>query len=321
MNRAMNALLLGAVCLWTYIGTLAAAEAPTLTVTLSEQEIRVGDLVEATLTLDLDDGAGEPSFPNWQRHWGAAEIREIGEVTRAELGGSGTTDSKVGARYSQRLVLTSFRPGTVTLPSATVSLAAAETTVEVAAEPATFEVGSVLPVGEEQLEPKPPVPPRALPLGDRFWWTAGLLAVLTAGLLALILTRRREQSTTAVELIDPWQQLEQALARLATAADPETVFTGLSLELRRYLGHCLAFPAAESTTTELRRRLLRSGLPAGVCGDVVRLLVEADTVKFARKIPSPGRVSECLEQTRGAATEVRSFLQREAAAEEGEEAA
>jgi hypothetical protein len=176
-------------------------------------------------------------------------------------------------------------------------------------------------VGEEQLEPKPPVPPRALPLGDRFWWTAGLLAVLTAGLLALILTRRREQSTTAVELIDPWQQLEQALARLATAADPETVFTGLSLELRRYLGHCLAFPAAESTTTELRRRLLRSGLPAGVCGDVVRLLVEADTVKFARKVPSPGRVSECLEQTRGAATEVRSFLQREAAAEEGEEAA
>ncbi len=325
MNQRGTVLILFAAAALSCLGSPTSAQTPPLGVELSPSEIHVGDLVTATLAIELDVAAPEPSFPNWQRHWGSAEIRNIGKVTRSPIGGnsSGSDGPDARVRYSQTLLLTAFRPGSVTLPAAVVTLNSDETVLEVASEPATFEVASVLPPGEEQLEPKPPAPPRSLPIGDRFWWTAGLLALFAAGLLALILTRRSAEPTYVGQTIDPWQAFELALARLANAADPEAVFTGLSLELRRYLGSCLAFPAAESTTTELRRRLLRSGLPASVSGDVVRLLVEADTVKFAKRTPAPGRDSECLEQARIAATEVRGFLQRQALAEaeEGEVAA
>ncbi len=307
----------------------AAGEPPTLTLTLSPREIKVGDLVEAVLTIELDAGTGEPvpTFPDWQSHWGSAEIRDVGKVTRSAGDGDRDAVSGLRARYSQTLLLTSFRPGSVTLPPEAVTLGGGETAIEYLTEPATFEVGSVLPVGDQPLEPKPPAPPRSLPVGSRFWWTAGLLAALAVGLSALLLMRRRADAadaTYAGKPIDPWDALESALDKLATATDAETVFTGLSLELRRYLGRSLAFPAAESTTTELRRRLLRSGLPSSVCGDVVRLLVEADAVKFAKRIPPPGRVLECLEQTRVTATEVRNFLRPEEVSKpgkEGEEAA
>lgn len=293
-----------------------APAAPVLEVALSPREARVGDLVEAVVSVEQDAGAGEPTFPEWQRHWGEAEIREIGDVRR--LGDD--SDPAERAVYSQRLVLAAFRTGTVVLPSRTVTLPGDEP-IELATEPASFEVVSVLPAGDGEIEPRPPAAPKPLPLGSRFWWTAGLLATLAAALVAALLARRRSAAAVAGEVVDPWEALETALERLARAADAETAFTGLSLELRRYLGRTLAFPAAESTTTELRRRLLRSGLPQSVCSEVVRLLVEADAVKFARKTPAPGRVLECLDRTRLAAAEVRRSLEPRDAEASEEEAA
>lgn len=343
MSRVSTLCAAGVVMILGGVRAGGASEPPALTLTLAPQEIKVGGLVEAVLTIELDAGTGEPpvpTFPNWQSHWGSAEIRELGKVTRSTSGGGGdgagngagngnrddNAVSGLRVRYSQTLLLTAFRPGNVTLPPVAVTFAGDGTAIESLTEPATFEVGSVLPVDvdAEALEPKPPAPPRSLPLGSRFWWTAGLLAALAAALSALLLMRRRAEAAEAAHAgtpIDPWDALQSALDKLATAADAETVFTGLSLELRRYLGRSLAFPAAESTTTELRRRLLRSGLPSSVCGDVVRLLVEADAVKFAKRMPAPGRVQECLEKTRITATEVRDFLRPKEASKPGEEAA
>jgi hypothetical protein len=62
-------------------------------------------------------------------------------------------------------------------------------------------------------------------------------------------------------------------------------------------------------------------LPQSICGDVVRLLVEADSVKFARKNPAPGRVQECLDQARLAAAEVRRSLEPQDQGASDEEAA
>lgn len=296
--------------------------APSVAVTLSPREIRVGDLVEAKLGVEVDAGAGRPAFPNWQRHWGEAEIREVGETIREDGAEAGSV------RWVQTLVLTSFRPGVVALPPATIVIpngapgAGTESPgLEISTDASSFEVGSVLPAGEEQLEPRPPAPPVPLPVGERFWWSLALLALLALGLAGLLLARRPGEDVYAGESIDPWDALEAALARLAAAADAEAAFTGLSLELRRYLGRTLAFPAAESTTTELRRRLLRSGLPSSVCSDVVRLLLEADTVKFARKEPAAGRIAECLEQARAAAADIRRFAQPAEPPEKGEAAA
>ncbi len=298
-------LALGWTLGWTSM-TLAQGE-PTLSLEIEPQEARVGDVVEATLTLRVPQApAQEPEFPNWQRHWGSAEIRDIERVV-------GSRDGDGGARYVQRLRLTSFRPGVVELPPATVVLPGTQGAEPVSVSTAGttgFEVVSVLPpVGEEEIEPKPPESPRALPVGESFWWTAGIFAALAAGLLALLLARRTPEETYAGEAVDPWTALEQALARLAKATDPETVFTGLSLELRRYLGRSLELPAVESTTTELRRRLLRSGLPSSVCGEVIRLLREADSVKFARQSPARDRLARSLDEVHRAAGEVRAFLQ------------
>lgn len=278
------------------------AAQPMVSVSLSPSKIQVGDLLEAQLAIELAADAPAPIFPNWQRHWGDAEIREVGAISRAP--------SAEGSLYTQTVTLTAFRPGSVELPAQTV-VVPGDDSLELLTEPASFEVISVLPeeaASDAEIEPKADEPPRPLPLGSRFWWTAGVLSLVAAALVALLLARRREDSTFAGVPVDPWDALEAALAKLSATADPEAVFTGLSLELRRYLGRTLAFPAAESTTTELRRRLLRSGLPPSVAGDVVRLLTEADTVKFARKTPQPGRVQECLASARTAAEEVRRFL-------------
>ncbi|MFQ5526547.1 MAG: hypothetical protein ACE5GX_09830 [Thermoanaerobaculia bacterium] len=276
-----------------------------LDVEVSPKTVRVGDLVEATLVLTTDgELSGGPMFPNWQLHWGTAEIRGTGDIVRT--GGEGGA-----TRFEQTVQLAAFRPGDVVLPPTAVELptpAGTEPQIVISA-PASFEIVSVLPrEGDGTIEPKPPESPRALPAGRAFWWTAGILAALVAVLLALILRKRTPKETFVGEVLDPWEALEQALARLATATDPETVFTGLSLELRRYLGRCLAFPAAESTTTELRRRLLRSGLPSAICGDVVGLLLEADSVKFAKQAPKAGRLEQCLAEAHDAAGEVRAFL-------------
>ena len=293
-----------------------------LSVTLSRETIQVGDLVEALLEFNAAPGSGEPAFPNWQGHWGNAEIREVGAVVRSGISDAEAAAERPGrsVRYRQTLVLTAFRPGTVTLPPATVTVPG-QRPASVSTESASFEVESVLPEGEEVLEPRPPEPPRALPLGDRFWWTAGVLSLLAAGLLALVLSRRRGESAVTETPVDPWDALEAALAELALASDAEIAFTGLSLELRRYLGRTLALPAAESTTTELRRRLRKTGLPASICAEVVALLVEADTVKFARENPLPGRVQACIDQARAAAGDVRSFLQPQEDSRQNGEAA
>ena len=181
MMRA-HALALVVVCV---LGTGAAPRgvsaqavqtAPTppsaaLTVEISPPKIRVGDVVEATLTLDVPtEVEGEPLFPNWQRHWGSAEIREIDNVVTSKYG--------AGSRYVQKLRLTAFRPGVIALPAPTVSLASASGANHAASgssisasEPPSFEVVSVLPPpGEEELEPKPPEAPRALATGAKFWW-------------------------------------------------------------------------------------------------------------------------------------------------------
>lgn len=297
-------------------------ESPVLEVEVAPQTVRVGDIVSATLTLELPveldrDLRAEPDFPNWQRHWGDAELRSVDEVARTVDGDR--------ARYVQRVTLTSFRPGPVALatPLVTLEVGSEDETLEVLASGlSSFEVVSVLPpAGEEELEPKPPEAPRRLPAGAAFWWTAALMTALSLVLVLLLLRRRTTEAAQAV-VVDPWEALERALAKLARTDDAEAVFTGLSLELRRYLGHCLAFPAAESTTTELRRRLRRSGLPAGVAAEVVRLLAEADTIKFAKKRPAADRVVECLEEARSAAAEVRTFLQpEEPETEVGEERA
>ena len=295
-----------------------------VTVSLSPEQITVGGLVTAELTLVwMGRKPSEPArFPTWQETWGSAEVLEASEPVAFE-------DQSGRHIFKQILRLTSFEVGDVKLPKATIALPLGDETLELQSEGGTsFEVVSVLPDppaegdpgpadpraqpgqappgsqggqalpgdqgGEgagQALEPRPPAPPLELAHARRaFIVTASVLTGLV--LLSLYLMLRRLAAQSPAEhlpfqrQIDPLtllSPLEELMSRL-DRVDPDYVkpaHTGLSLALRRYLGRRLAFPAVESTTTEIQERLRPLMLPADMGMRTVQLLRDCDMVKFA----------------------------------------
>lgn len=297
---------LAAACALLAAGPAAAA---TLEVTLEPRTATVGDRVEAVLVLATGPGelAGEPRFPVWGERWGAAEIVEAGPVERGRSGD--------GSEHRQRLVLVAFRPGALELPPKGVAVPGPDGTAELWTPAGlTLQVDSVLPAGASsesaagELEPRPPAPPRALPLGAAFWWSLAGLSLLAAA-VALGIRRRRRASESAVPArrLAPREELEAAL-RAALERDAEEGHVVLSLALRRYLGRAFAFPAAESTTSEVRRTLRGLRAPAAVEARTDELLRACDRVKFARE-PVPRSTLEArVEAAREIAGEVGAHL-------------
>lgn len=284
----------------------ATPSAPRLEVALSPREITVGDRVEAVLTVDAGPGplAGEPRFPAWRETWGDAEVLEAGAP---EPVGDGER------AWRQRLVLTAFAPGTAALPPVAVAVPGTAGTVEARTpEGLALTVRSVLPQqGPEDAEPapKPESAPVPLPLGAPFWWTAaGLSAACLA--LGLLLVRRRAAvaGEAAGPLLDPLPELVRELDRAAAEESAVRAHTRLSLALRRYLGRTLAFRAAESTTSEVHRRLLAHRLPAPLVRRAVGLLYACDLVKFARQEVGPERVAERVAAARAVGEEVERHV-------------
>lgn len=254
-----------------------------LEVTVAPQTVTVGDRVHAVLTLTAPAGAvtGPPRFPTWKGRWGDAEVLSTGPVERAPAANGRAT-------WRQEVTLALFQTGKITLPrlAAQVPTAAGTAAVRTGA-PVALTVASILPDGADPktLDPTPPAPIRRLPAGAPFWWTLAGAAAL-AGALALLGAARRQRpgAGAAVASRPPFEELTGRLDALLAAppASPEQAHVALSHALRRYLGRRLGFPAAESTTTEVRRRLGRLGLPDTVSEPTVLVLQRCDAVKFAR---------------------------------------
>ncbi len=261
---------------------------------LSASEITVGDRVEARLTLVWagPEPDGAPRFPTWQTSWGDAEILSTGDV-------EALADPNGRRVFHQDLVLTAFTTGAIPLPEVTVAVTVNGATLEVASgEEWGFNVRSVLPEDGADVEPRPPAPPRPLAANARFVWTiAGLGA---CGLLAAWLLGRRlkvSQATAATTPAEPLQELLDHLMKLdPTATEP--AHTGLSLNLRHFLARSLGFPATESTTREIERRLRRTRVTSELVGSTVQLLRDCDQVKFARATVSANVTRRRLRQAR-----------------------
>lgn len=258
-----------------------AAGATELAVTLEPATATVGDRVEAVLLLSgaAEELTGEPRFPAWDERWGGAEILEVGPVE------SVTAETPAGFRFRQRLVLTAFRTGVMELPPKQVAVPGPLATAEVwtPAELA-LRVESVLPpaTSGEELDPRPPAPPAALPLGRAFWSTFAVMAGLAAA--ALVLARQRHALPVATARPrSASEELAAALAAATAAPTPEAGHVVLSLGLRRFLGRRFGFSAAESTTSEIRRELRGRRCPAALEGRVHEILLACDRVKFARE--------------------------------------
>jgi hypothetical protein len=269
---------------------LLAQPSPGVEVALNPTQARVGDRVEAVLTLTVERSqlAAEPRFPVWSGRWGEAEVLEEGPAGKISDGG-GT------AVYRQRLVLAAFRPGKVALLPAEVAVPLRDRTVK-ARTPAGLELDivSVLPKEVENPEAKPPAPPRQLPVGERFWWTlaALLAACLLVGWLLWRQRRAAAGAAAAAPALPPFEELRSELDRVGAEPSVIMAHTRLSFALRRYLGRVLPFPAVESTTSEIQRQLLSRRMPGPLARQTVELLRACDMVKFARQEVGAERTRE-----------------------------
>jgi hypothetical protein len=297
--------------------------------------------------------AAEPRFPAWRNAWGEAEVREHGEPRRiagpgvandagstavaaggGATGGNGSstgsgsgsgTGTADAAVYSQRLVLVAFRTGRVELPPVAIAVPFRTGTVQTwTPDRLALTVRSVLPPGPpgpsgaRDLKRKPAAGLVPLPLGAAFLWTLAALGALAIAAVWLLWRqeRRRRAAAAAAPAAPPLAPLAEMLAaldRLAAAPSALALHTGLSQALRRFLGRSLGFPAPESTTSEIQRRLLANGWPAAQVRPTVELLRACDLVKFARQEAGAERGRERLAAARHLAED---FAARGAAAAE-----
>jgi hypothetical protein len=284
----------------------ALAQPPQVTVALAPAAPTVGDPVQATITLRVRtaDLAADPRFPVWGKTWGEVDVVGKGEPVKiAEQGGIAT--------WEQRLDVAAFRTGSVPLPPAAIAIPFKAGTVQ-AQTPAglTLAVRSVIPAGEKDPAPKPPAPPRPLPLGKYFWWTlAGLAAgCLAAAALLWRQSRKAKSGPGAVPALPPLAELTAELDRLRTEPSMLALHTALSFALRRYLGRRLPFPAVESTTSDIQRQLLSRRMPGPLVRQTVELLRVCDLVKFARQDVGETQGRERAEAARRIAGEWESQL-------------
>jgi hypothetical protein len=144
-------------------------------------------------------------------------------------------------------------------------------------------VRSVLPAGEEELQPRPAKGLLSAPRREWPWWWLLLIPALAA--LAL-LVRRLLARRGAAPYVDP---RAEALARLdglrggATAPDP--FYTAVTRVLREYLARVDARFGEDLTTTELLGRAAERDVPVIDRAGLAALLHRADPVKFGAAVP------------------------------------
>lgn len=287
---------------------------PRVTVAFSPTELTVGDRVTAVLTVTAPEGllAGEPRFPDWNATWGAAEILQVDAPEALDPRGG-------VAAFRQRLVLASFRPGDVPLPPREIELGesanpARLTTpadlalhiVPVLPEPAEESRDPGAP--EPEIEPRPEEPPQVLPLSRSFWWAMGTAAAGCLALALLLWKRARLPAVQRPETLSPLARLERDLTALPAVPSAVEGHALLSKALRRYLGGQLGFPAPESTTTEIRRRLNARQVPDTVHRGTGEVLSACDLVKFARRATSADGLERHTRTARQVGRELESHL-------------
>lgn len=279
------------------VAVVQAAIEPRVEVHLPTRTLTVGDPFEAQLILSVPEDflVGEPRFPTWTETWGRCEILAVGDrIVSAEPGAQ---------VYRQTLRLAGFETGTLSLPSVEIKLPRAHDTLTLTTPgDLAIHIESVLPPGGEQaLEPQPPEAPGKLPLGDSFWWSVAVFLGLI-GIVGLLLALRHR---SLFELLSPSQpiplaELQRALHRLQSEENRQVAHTRLSHVLRRYLGRSLVFPALESTSSQIARRLrngtLTPPLEPRAVRRVVELLRHCDQVKFAQGASTPDQILDRLAQ-------------------------
>jgi hypothetical protein len=285
------------------VSTPSRAEDARLELTVEPLEATVGDPLNATLVVRLEEGE-------------VVEPTRIGPALGpfTVLGGSWSGPESVEgqARRVWQGRLSAYETGSLSLPPIRVRVVGPGGETELATEPVAIEIASVL-TEEERADPsaeiadlKPPasVPPEYRPL----WLALGALGLLLlAAALAWWLHRRYGARLAAVEApVDPFHrvaphvwvyaELQRLLEqRLPEQGEIERFFDELARILKLYLGGRFRLDLLEQTTAEVPVVLGQAGAGREATDAARRLLESCDAVKFARDRPDPAACRAAVE--------------------------
>ena len=224
------------------------------------------------------------NLPPPQKHSSGQEERRVFTIT--------VLPSRDGAWELPRPTLT------VQTPEGTRSVVASTVLVQVGAEDKPAELP---PPRQAWTRAKGPAD------HERAWWILGIALVAIAGLVALLLSRRRQQETART----PWEQFYEDWQTASTAADGKEAGARLSFALRRCLGTIFRFDGPAATTREATA-FLRSRLPDDEFRELARLLESLDALRWAPEHLPPSAVRPLIEQGRGWNTALKRRLDAEA---------
>jgi hypothetical protein len=181
-------------------------------------------------------------------------------------------------------------------------------------------VKTVLPTDSTQRVPKPPRP--LFEFSAFPWWLWALLAaaIIAIGLLIWWWIRRRRRRPKPVVVVDPFVHAESEFQRiealgLIDAGERGRYVTLMVEVLRDYLAARHQQALLSLTSTELNRAVRE--LPTVPQDRLIRLLTDADLIKFARRPVSSERAREIGREARAIVAKEHEAAQpqpREAAA-------
>jgi hypothetical protein len=289
------------------VPTLNADEEITAALTSSQAELNVGDVVR--LTLEVIHPAGYQLFPvQLGETWGEFEVRSVSTVD--------VSSNDDGSETSRQMIdVTLWAPGSYTTPSMLINVSDVNGhSHEISVESLSLTVNSVLIEGDDELRDIKPQASLPLPLVWP-WVLAGLLlATLVAALIWRTIRGRwanRQDAPGALPDLRPAFQIAlDELARieqldLPAAGRFKEQYTLVTDVLRNYLESAYDVSAMDRTTYEIRRALRAIDMTPPQKTDLVKLLGEADLVKFAKVIPEIDLVQHYPEDARQFVLETR----------------
>ncbi len=281
----MRRALLATWLVWASIGTVGAQQiAVKAGVTAAPDSVRIGDPFRVTVGIRAPRGASI-EFPRTMDS--ASAVQSIDPVVVRT-----SPDTTVMEQYADYRVA-AWDIGSQRLHLADVIVRYNGLERRVPLVGAVF-VRSVLPADSAQRVPKPP---RALFEFSAFpWWLWLLIAalIIAIGLLIWWWIRHRRKPAVAV-VVDPFARAEAEFQRiealrLIEAGERGRYVTLMVEVLRDYLAARYAAASLSQTTTELQRAVRDlSFVPQD---RLVRVLTEADLIKFARRPVSSDRARE-----------------------------
>jgi hypothetical protein len=330
VNSVFIALLLSFVCLSLTVNNVIAAAAtdvgapaPTPTpaetaeppapppiphfgveLTANRTALSIGETVVTTVTYRWPAGTTVVSpdgEPDPARDFAQAFVTDLPPPQRFN---SGQEERRVFT-----ITIAAKRDGAWELPRPTLTIRTNQGTLSSVAPPVLVQVGK--DSAPPQLPPPRPIWTRTkAPSDPTFaWWLLSVVLVLTAGVVALALVRRR---TTIIQQT-PWDHFYDDWQAASAAADGKEAGARLSLGLRRCLGTVFRFDGPAATAKETIT-FLRTRLQDHEHRDLARLLEQLDGLRWAADDLPPTAVRPLLESGRAFTNALKHRLDAEAEA-------